>query len=51
MPSPLEQRVEALERQLADMQAMLESLLDYVQRQSRAAGTSEAPAATEARHE
>ena len=33
MPSPLEQRVEALERQLADMQAMLESLLACVQRQ------------------
>ena len=33
MPSLLEQRVEALERQLADMQAMLESLLACVQRQ------------------
>ncbi|HJA76953.1 MAG TPA: hypothetical protein H9774_08865 [Candidatus Desulfovibrio gallistercoris] len=33
MPSPLELRVEVLERQVADMQAMLESLLAHAQRQ------------------
>lgn len=33
MPSPLELRVEVLERQMADMQAMLESLLAHAQRQ------------------
>lgn len=32
MPS-LEQRVEALERQMADLQAMLESLLDCMRQQ------------------
>lgn len=38
MPS-LEQRVEALERQMADLQAMLESLLDCM-RQQEDDGTS-----------
>lgn len=33
MPSPLELRVEVLERQVADMQDMLESLLAHAQRQ------------------
>lgn len=51
MPNPLEQRVEALERKTADLEAMLESLLACVQHLSGSADTAEDPATTEVRHE
>ena len=41
MPS-LEQRVEALERQMADLQAMLESLLDCMRQQGDGGTSSDA---------
>ena len=50
MPNPLEQRVEALERKTADLEARLESLLACVQRLSGSADTAEDPATTEVRH-
>lgn len=49
MPS-LEQRVEALERQMADLQAMLESLLDCMRQQRADMPPAQGTDATEARH-
>ncbi|MDM8330269.1 hypothetical protein QUW42_08215 [Desulfovibrio piger] len=51
MPNPLEQRVEALERKTADLDAMLESLLACVQRLSDAVDTPESASTTEVRHD
>ena len=51
MPSPLEQRVEALERKTADLDAMLESLLACVQRLSAAVDTPESASTAEVRHD
>ena len=49
MPS-LEQRVEALERQMADLQAMLESLLDGMRQERVDRPPAQEADATEARH-
>ena len=51
MPNPLEQRVEALERKMADLDAMLESLLACAQRLSDAVDTPESVSTTEVRHD
>lgn len=51
MPNPLEQRVEALERKTADLDAMLERLLACVQRLRDAVDTPESASTTEVRHD